>query len=140
MQVAELKRRTQEQAGRLKEAEAAAEAARREASRVRLHAVGGLSPLLCGESHLQVWGVPCSERNLHALDGIQAAEANGQLEGELQAAQQQRASGTSRSGPAGSVGADTAAAQLSPRVPSPQEGGARCYLCMLYGVSVFDSN
>ncbi len=46
------------------------------------------------------------------LPAVQAAEAKEQLEAELQAAQQrQRASG----------GADLAAQQLSPRVPSPQE-------------------
>ena len=66
-QVAELKRRTQEQAGRLKEAEAAAEAARREAARVRLHAHGGLSLLLyC--SGLRVLGMVCFYSNAHACD------------------------------------------------------------------------
>lgn len=51
---------------------------------------------------------------------MQVAEAKAQLEGELQAAQQQRGSGGGR-GSGGAAAVDAAAAQLSPRVPSPQE-------------------
>ncbi len=56
----------------------------------------------------------------------QAAEARQQLEAELQAAQQQRrASGGAPSADGRHSASDAAMQQLSPRVPSPQEGTAR---------------
>lgn len=145
LQVAELKRRTQEQAGRLKEAEAAAEAARREAPRVRSYG-SRISVLLkpdriCFGSAV-IRRMRQNRMNAPAdgpMHAVQAAEAKGQLEGELQAVQQQRASGAGRSAAAGSAGADAAAAQLSPRVPSPQEGGARYELWCLAVLSIYVS-
>lgn len=59
------------------------------------------------------------------LHDVQAGEAKAQLEAELQAVQQQQRTSAAGRSSGGGGGDNAVAAQLRPRVPSPQEDVAR---------------